>query len=608
MALNIVISSGKGGTGKTFIASNLFHVLEKQGKEPSYLDCDVEAPNGHLFLNPEIHAEEKISILSPAGIDAEKCTACGKCVETCQYNALALIKQKVLLFQNLCHVCGACSLICPENAILKEKREIGTLLKGKSGKADFAYGLLKTGEGGMSPRVIKKVKELAGQSINILDSPPGTACPVVETVRDADLCLLVTDPTPFGINDLKLAVQMCRSLDKEPLVIVNRADYKNDDLQQYCLEQKLEILGEIPDDRKIAENYSKGQLAVDQFAEYENLFKTMADKILEKAENPPTTQKIQIKEENNTNLDLLDFKPEPEPAKNSAKEIVVISGKGGTGKTSLTAAFCSIEEKAAIADLDVDAADLFLIMDPQNKKQGHFSGGNLALLDSEKCSGCGICASHCQFDAIFPTEQGKFRIDDTYCEGCSACAIVCPENAIHLEKAINGKWYLSQTRFGPMAHAKLGTAEENSGKLVSLVRDLGRKQAEEEQLSLSINDGSPGTGCPVIASLTGTDYAVIVTEPTISGFHDLNRVLDLVRFFNIDAGVIINKADLNPDYCKKINKTCNQFKIDFLGEINYDSAITLAQLQRKSIIEFSEGKTSKEIRKIWERIKLKIQK
>jgi MinD superfamily P-loop ATPase len=247
MITKIAISSGKGGTGKTFVATNIASILAKKGRKVRYLDCDVEEPNGHLFLKPQIDKEEDVMLLSPAEVDEEKCVNCGECAEVCHYNAIAVIKDKVLFFKELCHVCGACKIICPTDAIIEKEKKIGILRHGKSGIVDFHYALLETAEGGMSPRLVKKVKNSAGEGINILDSSPGTACPVVETVKDVDLCVLVTDPTPFGINDLKLAVAMSREVGQEPVVIVNRAEYRNDSLKEYLSSEKLEIVGEIPD-------------------------------------------------------------------------------------------------------------------------------------------------------------------------------------------------------------------------------------------------------------------------------------------------------------------------------------------------------------------------
>ncbi|KPJ68876.1 cobyrinic acid ac-diamide synthase, partial [candidate division WOR-1 bacterium DG_54_3] len=234
-----------------------------------------------LFLKPEIEKEEDITLLSPIGDDGEKCTKCGKCSEACTYNAIAVARGKVLFFPELCHVCGACEIVCPTDAIITGIKKIGVIKHGKSrGKIDFHYALLETAEGGMSPRLIERVKACSGPGINIYDSPPGTACPVVATVKDTDLCVLVTDPTPFGVNDLKLAVDMCRKIGQEPVVLVNRAEYLDDELKKYCTQARLKIIGEIPDDRRIAEVYSKGDMIIDELPQYAKLFKDLTERIL----------------------------------------------------------------------------------------------------------------------------------------------------------------------------------------------------------------------------------------------------------------------------------------------------------------------------------------
>ncbi|MBN1797642.1 MAG: P-loop NTPase [Spirochaetales bacterium] len=611
MQLNIAISSGKGGTGKTFVSTNIARVLEKMGKPVRYLDCDVEEPNGHLFLKPVIKTSEAVTILSPMGVDQDTCTACGKCVEVCKYNALALIKNNLLFFKNLCHICGACTLVCPVNAIMEKQRKIGELFHGTSGAIDFYYALLETGEGGMSPRLIKKVKEYSGSGINIFDSPPGTSCPVVETVQNTDLCVLVTDPTPFGINDLKLAVAMCRELGKEPVIVVNRAEYRDNELKNYCRDEKLEIIGEIPDKRKIAECYSVGDLAADKFPEYLKLFKRIAANILRYAKLKREAVKKPVKP---AIKQMGTQKIEGALSRNSiqdtnSKELVVVSGKGGTGKTSLVAGFCALEKNIAISDCDVDAADLHLVLKPEKLDQGSFSGGEIAEIAEDKCTGCGLCMRACRFNAVNKISgNGKiiYRIDDLSCEGCGVCGIVCRDNAVSFKTAINGEWYVSKTRFGPMSHAKLGIAEENSGKLVSLIRNKKNELAAAHGLKQSIIDGSPGTGCPVIASITGTDYALVVTEPTVSGIHDLKRILDVIRFFKIKAGVIVNKYDLNPDKSKEIREITERSAAVFLGEIPYDNAVTEAQMRGVSVIEYEDSPLTKIIAGIWEKVKQSV--
>ncbi|MFW5958102.1 MAG: P-loop NTPase [Desulfosalsimonas sp.] len=603
--LKIAISSGKGGTGKTFIATNVARVIERTGRRLRYLDCDVEEPNGHLFLKPVIHQKEDATVFSPVGIDNEKCTGCGKCEENCMYNAISVINGKALFFQDLCHICGACTLVCPENAIIEKDRVIGTMVHGASDKTELHYGLLKTGEGGMSPRLIKKVKQYIDQGVNLLDSPPGTSCPVVETISDADLCVLVADPTPFGINDLKLSVDMCREIGIEPVVLINRAEDLNSDLSDYCSKEDLEIIGSVPDDRAIAECYSAGDLTVDNLPEYADLFAQIADRIIELAKQDRPVKAEKKIPKTRVDKNLVQVEAKNTPPDHSSREIVVISGKGGTGKTSIAAAFCALEEKLVIADCDVDAADLHLVLSPRVLEQGAFSGGYMAKIDPDVCVGCGECFEHCRFDAIKQLEHNNntvYQVDEVSCEGCGVCRIVCEYDAVSLDVCVNGEWYLSETRFGPMSHAKLGVAEENSGKLVTLVRNKKDELAGKQGLQRALIDGSPGTGCPVIASITGTDYALVVTEPTVSGVHDLYRVLDVIKFFNIKSGVIVNKYDLNHEKTNEIIGIAQEAGSEFLGAIPYDKSITKAQLKGLSVVEYTDNTTTATINDIWEKI------
>ena len=400
--LKIAISSGKGGTGKTFIATNIAKALEGKGSHVRYLDCDVEEPNGHLFLKPQIYKEEDVILLAPAEVDEEKCIKCGKCAETCRYNAIALIKDKVLFFKELCHVCGACKIVCPVDAIIEKERKIGILRDGKAGTIDFHYALLGTAEGGMSPRLVKKVRERIGEGINILDSSPGTACPVVETVKDVDLCILVTDPTPFGINDLKLAVGMSREVGQEPVIVVNRAEYRDANLKEYCRSEELEIIGEIPDDRNIAEIYSTGDIVIEKLPRYRDLFEDLSSKILEMAQQTRTVKKPKAKEvpEEKKSLEKSKQYTSPAPGAKKPKELVIISGKGGTGKTSIVASFAALAKDTVISDCDVDAADLHLILTPQIKEKGDFSGGVRVEIAQDRCTACGKCEEVCRFSAI----------------------------------------------------------------------------------------------------------------------------------------------------------------------------------------------------------------
>ena len=273
----------------------------------------------------------------------------------------------------------------------------------------------------------------------------------------------------------------------------------------------------------------------------------------------------------------------------------------------MTASFVALAKKTTISDCDVDAADLHLLLDPQVKKRGNFSGGVTAEIDPEKCTGCNRCKDACRFLAIesYKSESGKelCRIDPVTCEGCGVCYLVCKDSAVKVEDAINGQWFVSETRFGPMTHAKLGVAEENSGRLVTLVRDKAGEAASEINENKLIIDGAPGTGCPVIASITGSDYALIVTEPTVSGIHDMERILDVTRHFGVKSGVVVNKYDLNINMTEKIKGVAKNYNAEFIGTIPYDKKVTEAQMKALSVVEYTEdGAVVKNIKQIWEKI------
>jgi MinD superfamily P-loop ATPase len=278
-------------------------------------------------------------------------------------------------------------------------------------------------------------------------------------------------------------------------------------------------------------------------------------------------------------------------------QLTVISGKGGTGKTTLTAAFAHLARNAVIADCDVDAADLHLILTPRLLKQGSFYGNRLASIDEELCSRCGLCEETCRFGAIH-----DFEVDHTSCEGCGVCSYVCPEKAMSLKERLSGYWFISDTREGPMVHAKLGIAAENSGKLVSLVRQEAKELAEKEKKDLILIDGPPGIGCPVIASIGGVSMVLVVTEPTLSGLHDLKRVLEVADHFSIPALVAINKFDINPENTREIESYCREQGVEVVGKIPYDPAVTGAMMNVSTVVEYPCGKVTGEVTRMWEKI------
>lgn len=293
------------------------------------------------------------------------------------------------------------------------------------------------------------------------------------------------------------------------------------------------------------------------------------------------------------------------------KELVVISGKGGTGKTSVLASFASLASDCVVADCDVDAADLHLILAPTINRREKFSGGSKARIKPGNCTACGKCEEICQFGAIYYDGQGNgmvektFRVDPVACEGCGVCFRFCAEKAIEFAPAINGEWFVSDTRFGPLVHARLGIGESNSGKLVSLVRKQARQLAEAKGWNLLLVDGPPGVGCPVIASVTGCSLVLVVTEPTLSGEHDLERVLALTRHFGIETAVCVNKWDLNEEMTEQIEGKARQSNARVVGRIRYDQGVTKAQVEAKTVVE-ADAHCADDIRAIWNNLRLQV--
>lgn len=286
------------------------------------------------------------------------------------------------------------------------------------------------------------------------------------------------------------------------------------------------------------------------------------------------------------------------------KEIVVISGKGGTGKTSITASFAYLGgADIVVADCDVDAADMHLLMQPDFAKSEDFYSGVIAKIDQDNCIQCGKCAQVCRFDAI-PIIDGQYVVQQLDCEGCGYCARVCPANAIAMEEQNVGQCFISTTHAGnTMVHARLGIGAENSGKLVAKVKTEAKRLAEETQKEFVVVDGSPGIGCPVVSSLSGANFAVLVTEPTVSGLHDLQRVYQLVKKFEIKAGCIINKADLNPQMCQKIETFLETEGIVHISNLPYDEVFTKAMTLGQTIVEYGDTNLKKIMTDSWQKIK-----
>ena len=279
------------------------------------------------------------------------------------------------------------------------------------------------------------------------------------------------------------------------------------------------------------------------------------------------------------------------------KELVVLSGKGGTGKTSIVGSFAALTKDAVLADCDVDAADLHLLLQPVVQQRQEFWSGQVAAIDEEKCTQCGLCQELCRFKAI-----RDFKVDHISCEGCGFCYHICPSEAITMKENLSGHWFISDTKYGSLVHARLGIAQENSGKLVATVRQQAKAIAEKRKLDYIISDGPPGIGCPVISSLSGANLALLVTEPTLSGIHDLERVLGVCRHFNVPALVGINKYDINEGNSRQIETYCHSQGANVAAKIPFDNVFTEAMVHGLPVVEYTQNSVARQLKRLWQNI------
>lgn len=285
------------------------------------------------------------------------------------------------------------------------------------------------------------------------------------------------------------------------------------------------------------------------------------------------------------------------------KEVIILSGKGGTGKTSIVGSFAAIIQSKVMADCDVDAADLHLLLNPSISERNEFRSGQVAVIDKDKCTECDLCQDLCRFDAIH-----NYKVDPISCEGCGFCSNVCPAEAITMEECLAGDWFISETKYGPMVHARLGIAQENSGKLVTVVRQNARLVAEKLGLDYILSDGPPGIGCPVISSLSGVDLALIVTEPTLSGMHDLDRVIGVCHHFGVLPLVCINKYDLNEENTLQIEGYCQEKGIEVASRIPFDNVVMEALVRGLPVVEYTQEGIARQIKELWKRLATKLEK
>jgi MinD superfamily P-loop ATPase len=279
------------------------------------------------------------------------------------------------------------------------------------------------------------------------------------------------------------------------------------------------------------------------------------------------------------------------------KELVVLSGKGGTGKTTIVASFAALASNKVLVDCDVDAADLHLLLQPTVNRSEEFWSGQAAVIDKSFCTGCGVCEQVCRFDAI-----ENFTVDPIPCEGCGFCFHVCPEKTIRMKDSLAGHWFISDTKYGPLVHARLGIAEENSGKLVALVRQQAKALAQEQNLNYILSDGPPGIGCPVISALSGANLALLITEPTLSGMHDLERAIGVCHHFGVPALVCINKHDINEENTSNTENFCREMGAEVISKLPFDNVVTEALVHGLPVVEYSSNGIATEIEALWERV------
>jgi len=455
--------------------------------------------------------------------------------------------------------------VCPENAVTEESHTLGKVRIGSFKKSRrFVDGFLNIGQLRSAEVICKVVEEISDENLVILDAPPGTSCAAVAATCKVDLAVLVTEPTPFGLHDLKLAHIMLNRLGVPHAVVINRADLGDEKVALYCESEGLSVLSRIPFDRRIAELYAEGKL-ISEYPEYRKTFVDLAEKITERSN-------FSVSAEIEENTGELDREISIQPGKNSSRSLVVLSGKGGTGKTMVAACLSASWKDKAAADADVDAANLGILLEGEVIGEIPFSSGNEACISPELCSGCGECLS-CHFSAI-SINEGKAVVEALKCEGCGLCAEVCLLDAVALKRPRSGHITVQSTPYSPLVSAQLVPGAEASGRLVTQVRQHTESLVSRENISNILIDGSPGVGCPVNAALTGSDGVLLVAEPSRSSLHDLERLTGLLDFFNLPRWVVINKHDLSAVLTEEIERFCNSKDIEVIGRIPFDRTIT----------------------------------
>lgn len=601
--MKIAICSGKGGTGKTTVSLSLAWTLgqsEEFTMPVNLLDCDVEEPNCHLFLHCDYQAPEAVFAEKPL-FDLAKCIGCGRCANKCRYNAIAMVKGTPLVFNDMCHSCGVCAAVCSHGAIKLQPGQIGEILHAEKPQYfDFAYGRLKIGES-QSPLVIGKLHRSApAASVTLLDGPPGTACSAVKTIGAAEKVILVTEPTPFGAHDLSLALNLCNELQKPAAVIINRSDENDGLIEDIAREHGVPVIGKIPFSREYARACCEGRILAAEYPTLRPIFMSSFSRLINEAIIP-----IRYTLSDSSAMETGESPSSATSKDGSYQEITILSGKGGTGKTSVTAAFATLADSRIFADCDVDAANLRLLLNGRNLFSSSVSLGSQAIIDPRKCRKCNKCLEACRFEAIeHDPDTGACRVRELHCEGCGLCIEICPNKAIKDQRSETGKLMMSEAGNGTLIHADLNTAAENSGKLVSMVRDLAFAVTDQKQKDWLICDGPPGTACPAIATVTGSDRVILVTEPSVAALHDLERAIKLVRHFGLTPEIIINKADINISVTRRIHDLASSHSYVVLGEIPFDESVKQSIKAGIPVIQYDRNcPASLALINIWNKIK-----
>jgi len=589
------VASGKGGTGKTLVATSLAWSFD----DVAFIDADVEGANAHLFLRPQI-TEIREAMVEVPRFEADLCTQCGRCAEFCRFNALAIVAGQAVIFPELCHSCGVCIEVCEPKALTPAQAILGEVHLGTFGEGHpYAYGELAIGQV-RAASLIEEVKRTgsADRPVTIIDVSPGTSCATVEAVRGSDYCLLVTEPTPFGLHDLVASIAMLAEMGIPAGVLINREGLAGADIDGVCRAWQVPVVGRIPFDEKIARWTSAGDMVVERSPRYATFFGRLARRLAR--EVPSATPPVAPAEAVSVQLTGSLLAPTKEAMSGrSVPQCVVISGKGGTGKTMVTSVLGVAGDASLAVDCDVDAANLHLVLGARSSRGREFSGTVVARIDPELCTGCGTCVERCRFGAMRMGPEGKAVVDELRCEGCGLCFLVCPQmegdsGPVELVPQLVGTIMESESAHGPLVHAELAVGAEASGRLVTELRNQARVSAAVGEREEILHDGPPGTGCPVNASVVDTDLGVVVTEPSVAARHDLERALKLLRFLGVPAVVVINKCDINDRERERLEEMARRYEAPVLARIPFDRSIVDALVQGTPPV-LSEDCASREV-------------